>query len=448
MSLNLEEITKLNGLVDNAVVLDSNANNTWMILAGMLVFFMHAGFTLLESGSVTHSSAVNILFKNMGTIAIGALAWFFLGWGFAYGTDNDDSTPTEGFTIMKFIGAGQFALADVEVPGYALVFFQMMFCATAATIVSGAVAGRIALPAYFALATWLTAFVYPVVAHVGWATGGWLSAFNSGCSAVDVDEADAYCFYYKESEGGGGVLDFAGSSIVHMTGGVAAFWVALFLGPRIGRFEEGGAEKYAPHNVATQCLGTFILWFGWYGFNCGSTLAMDGDVAGAVAVTTTLAPAAAVCTGIIVTKLFTRTWDIGAVMNGALAGLVSITAPCGNVSDSSAILIGAIGFLVYYASSKLFKLIKLDDPVDAIAVHGVCGAWGTIAAGVFNEGGSSSVIMETQFLMIGFVIGWVSLMIIPPTLALKLTGNLRVSEEDEVNGLDEAEHGRKVITEF
>ncbi len=424
-----------------------SADNTWMLIAGALVFFMHAGFTMLEAGSVRHTSAVNILFKNMGTISIGALAWFFFGWSFAYGTGNDDSEPTEGFTMMKFIGTGSYAFADQGISAYALIFFQMMFCATAATIVSGAVAGRISLAGYFAIATWLTAFVYPVVAHVGWATGGWLSAFNSGCVAAEVDSP--YCFYYKEADGGTGVKDFAGSSIVHMTGGVAAFWCALVLGPRLGRFAEGGAAKYAPHNVGMQALGTFILWFGWYGFNCGSTLVMDGVTAGGVAVTTTLAPAASVVTGIIVTKLFTKSWDIGSIMNGALAGLVSITAPCGNVSDNSAIAIGAIGFLVYYGSSKLLKLIKIDDPVDAIAVHGFAGAWGTIAAGIFNIGGTTGVIMETQLIMIVFVIGWVTVTTLPFVIGLKVAGVLRVSAEDEESGIDASEHdGAKAYNDF
>lgn len=448
-------ITLIDNIINSDEVLDADAqaklsqgsaNNTWMLIAGFLVFFMHAGFTMLEAGSVTHKSAVNILFKNMGTIAIGALMWYFFGWSFAYGTGNDDAVPTEGFTLMKFIGTGQYTLAGTAISDQALVFFQMMFCATAATIVSGAVAGRITLPAYFLIATWLTAFVYPVVAHVGWATGGWLSSFNGDCSAAGGAD-EPYCFFYGESEGGGGAIDFAGSGIVHMTGGVAAFWAALILGPRLGRFTE--PEKYAPHNIGLQALGVFILWFGWYGFNCGSTLAMDGSTAGGVAVTTTLAPAAAVVTGIIVTKLVSKTWDIGSVLNGALAGLVSITAPCGNVTDGYAVLIGAIGFLVYYGSSKLLKLVKIDDPVDAIAVHGFCGAWGVIAAGLFNTDGTSGIIMETQIMLIVFVIVWVTVTTLPLLVALKVTGKLRVPAEIEEEGLDVSEHGgTKAYSDF
>lgn len=323
----------------------------------------------------------------------------------------------------------------------ALIFFQMMFAATAATIVSGAVAGRIALPAYFALAAWLTGFVYPVVSHIFWATGGWLSAFNSGC-VVDELGDNAYCAYYKEAAGGGGLIDFAGSGIVHMTGGVAAFWAAVIVGPRLGRFSN--PSEFVPHSIWMQALGVFILWFGWYGFNCGSTLAWSGSDAGDVAVTTTLSPSAAVVTAILVTRLTEGHFNIGLVLNAALAGLVSITAGCGNLTDGMAIVTGAIGALVYIGSSKLLKLVKIDDPVDAVPVHGFCGAWGVIAAGLFNPtdaGGASGVIMETQILSIAVIAGWVTVTTVPVLVALKFAGKLRVSEEDEKAGLDNSEHG-------
>lgn len=418
-----------------------SANNTWMLIAGFLVFFMHAGFTMLEAGSVRHKNAVNILFKNIGTISIGALCYFALGWGVAYGTDNVASDS------YAFIGQGQYALEGVEIDAKAGFFFQAMFAATAATIVSGAVAGRINLLAYFGIAAYLTLFVYPVVSHWVWATDAWLNAFFSD------DRFTLFC----------GAIDFAGSGVVHMTGGVAALVFAAVLGPRLGRFDaDGTAVDIPPHNIAMQALGVFILWFGWYGFNCGSTLVMDGSLAGKVAVTTTLSPAAAVVTAIIYCKAVEKTWNIGTVLNAALAGLVSITASCASVSDWMAVIIGAIGAMVYIGSSKLMLKLKIDDPVDAIAVHGFAGAWGVLGAGIFfipeyvAEGYSNTIVDEdqctnhgeqfaTQLVLIFSIIGWVVATCAPVALALKAAGVLRVSAEDEEAGLDSSEHGGSKI---
>ena len=238
----------------------SDASQIWVLIAGFLVFFMHTGFTMLESGSVRHKNAVNIMFKNIGTLTISGIAYYLWGYAFAYGTDNADEDT------FKFIGSGDYALSKIGNDSRHLWFFQWTFAATAATIVSGAVAGRAALLGYFAVAFWMTSFVYPVVSHWIWATGGWASAFNA-----PEDSLFGYC----------GMIDFAGSGVVHMTGGIAALYGAVILGPRLGRFGPEG-QPIPPHNMMSVTLGTLILWFGWYGFNVGSTLALDGLVASKV----------------------------------------------------------------------------------------------------------------------------------------------------------------------
>ncbi|GBG26284.1 Ammonium transporter 1 member 1 [Hondaea fermentalgiana] len=432
-------------------VTQSNADQIWVLLAGFLVFWMHAGFTMLEAGSVQHKNAINILFKNMGTVAIGAFFYYLFGYAWAYGTDNlimenDIPQPNEG--SFRFIGSGNYALNQETNETRHSWFFQAVFAATAATIVSGAVAGRINLLAYFATASVLTAFVYPVVSHWIWATGGWISMFQ-------FDRADSIF----ADENGCGMIDFAGSGVVHMTGGIAAFWGALILGPRLGRFDaDGKPVDIPPHNITIQALGVFILWFGWYGFNCGSTLVFDGPNASKVAVTTTLSPSTAILTSIVLSRFIAGHFDIGMVLNAALGGLVGITASCSVVDDWAAILIGFISAFVYVGGSKLVLFFKIDDPVDAIAVHGFCGIWGVLAAGIFStneliqsayssaemcEGWGSPLQFRIQFIGVLAIISWVSAMMVPFYLALKAINFLRVSAEFEETGLDMSEHGGK-----
>ncbi|GBG26285.1 Ammonium transporter 1 member 1 [Hondaea fermentalgiana] len=433
----------------NEFVSQAGANQIWILIAGFLVFWMHAGFTMLEAGSVQHKNAVNILFKNMGTVAIGAFFYYLLGYAWAYGTDNlimdgETANPNEG--SYRFIGSGNYALNQETNATRDLWFFQAVFAATAATIVSGAVAGRVNLLAYFATAALLTSFVYPVISHWIWATGGWISMFQ-------FDRADSIF----ADENGCGMIDFAGSGVVHMTGGVAAFWGALILGPRLGRFDaDGTAVAIPPHNITIQALGVFILWFGWYGFNCGSTLVFDGPNASKVAVTTTLSPATAVLTAIVLSRFITGHFDIGIVLNAALGGLVAITAGCSVVDDWAAVVIGFIAAFVYVGGSKLVLLMKIDDPVDAIAVHGFCGMWGVLAVGCFAnpifiqsayssaemcEGWESPLQFRIQFIGVLAIVAWVTGMMVPFFLALKFVGFLRVPAEFEQNGLDFSEHG-------
>mmetsp|Transcript_9326 Transcript_9326/g.18403 ORF Transcript_9326/g.18403 Transcript_9326/m.18403 type:complete len:500 (-) Transcript_9326:284-1783(-) len=449
-----ERIAMLESLVlsdgDLALVTQASANQIWVVIGGILVFFMHAGFTMLEAGSVQHKNAVNILFKNMGTISIGAFFYYLLGYAWAYGIDNleyNGDVPDPNVGSYRFIGSGNYAINQETNETRDLWFFQCVFAATAATIVSGAVAGRINLTAYFITAALLTAFVYPVISHWIWATGGWISMFQ-------FDRSDSIF----ADEGGCGMIDFAGSGVVHMTGGVAALWGAFILGPRLGRFDSDGKPiDIPPHNITVQALGVFILWFGWYGFNCGSTLAFDGPNASKVAVTTTLSPATAVLTSIVVGRLIEGHFHIGYALNSALGGLVAITAGCSVVDDWAAVVIGFIAALVYIGASKFILLVcKIDDPVDAIAVHGFCGGWGVLAAGAFANpefiasaysstetcrGWETPLQFRIQVVGLLAIFAWVSGVMIPYFFALKFLGFLRVPPEWEQNGLDVSEHG-------
>ena len=382
----LEELIKqVNALTDQVPSFETkfNANQMWILSTGFLVIWMSGGFAMLETGSVPHKMAVNILFKNLATIAIGGVGYWLTGFAWAYGISNIES-PT-----FEFIGSGFYALTDGTDSGLVLLpddastrnnwFFQYAFAATSATIVSGAVAGRCTLGAYFACASFLVLFVYPVVSHWAWG-GGWAAAvrpLREGPPLLPL-------FF---SAGGCGVIDFAGSGVVHLTGGTAALVGATILGPRIGRFQADGVpvENFAPHNVTIQVLGVIILWFGWYGFNCGSTLAANGILASKVAVTTTISASSALVTAIVISPFIYGHYDISLAMNSVLAGLVTVTAGCAVVPDWAAFIMGILACLGFLGGSKLVLYLQIDDPVDAIAVHGVSGIMGMLYVGIFAE---------------------------------------------------------------
>lgn len=464
---------EFNALVGLFASYKNDLDVMWLVQAGVLVFLMHLGFMTLEAGSVQMKNKDNIIFKNFLTVSISALSYWALGFGLAYGAGGLE----DGSVSDRLIGSGSFftdsisldneeVIYEASLPfsggeditkigyGQAFYFFQWAFAATAATIVSGAVAGRMRLEAYFITALWLTAVVYPVVTHWVWGTHGWLSAFASDYPNLFSGDG------YPDSPG---MLDFAGSAVVHMTGGVAAFWGAYFVGPRANYLEAKG------HNLVLVFLGTMLLWFGWYGFNCGSTLVFSNFVAGKAAVTTTLAPSSAVIFGMIYLKLTTGTWDLVNSLNCALAGLVSITANCSFVDDWAAIVIGCVGAVLYISSSKALKSSGIDDPVGAIAVHGVCGAWGALAVAIFGNANmvniaygaslqsfsSAQAASGTAYVFTplpGFqfaiqlvgvlsIITWVTLTMVPLFFVLKRTGLIRVSEAEESAGLDVSEHG-------
>lgn len=411
----------------------TSAGNFIQIYAGILVVSMHIGFSMLEAGSVRKGSAVNILFKNLGTLAIGALSYYSIGGGFGSGT-------------LTIFGDGPFFFSGVNFDNttHGPWFFTFSFVATAATIVSGAVAGRINLVGYFIVAFLITGVIYPPITASIWFTGGWLSAFQSSGANALILTADGL----NDPEACG-MFDYAGSGVVHMTGGVAAFWGAFFLGPRTGRFEN--PADFVAHNYALTTMGTIILWFGWYGFNCGSALGWYAGAIGKVAVTTTLAPCFACVTGFTYVRLVRKEWDLGVALNCILAGLVSITAGCSIIPNGLSALAGIIGAFVYLGASKLMVKIGIDDPVDAIAVHGFCGMWGVLAAGLFSDenlianyyfGCTQGVgaILPYQIIGLLYIFAWVSATTIPIFLILKKLKLLRVTAEEEAD-LDNSEHG-------
>lgn len=408
--------------------MDEALDTIWMLLAGMLVFFMHTGFSLLEAGCVRFKNTQNILAKNLIVVTLGFLCWYAIGYAIAIGVG---SSPNE------FIGGANFFMDgfwDAKA-NFRVWFFQGAFCATAGTIVSGAMAERTQLKGFIIYTCIMTGVIYPVVAYWGWSGSGLFNNAN-GKSLV-----------------GPGLLDFAGSGIVHLTGGMGALVGAAIVGARKDRWEM--PDEFNGHSIPFVVLGTFFLWFGWYGFNPGSTLAMktvsDANIAGLVAVNTTLAPC--VC-GLIVfalraTVVQPKCLDVGGFCNGILAGLVSITAGCAFVKPWEACLIGVFGAFFYQGASMLMRLLKLDDVVDAFAVHGACGIWGVIALGFFGNpadgmGGNGVFYggdaIATQLVFPLFVMGWVGILSVIILLPLRLVGALRLGDEIQDEGADIKEH--------
>ncbi len=403
----------------------------WILLATFLVFFMQAGFAMVEVGFTRAKNTVNILMKNIMDFSFGVLVFFFLGYGLMFGTD-----------IGGFIGKDGFLLSIIDpanTSNFSLWIFQAVFAATAATIVSGAMAERTKFRSYLVYTIFITALVYPVAGHWIWG-GGWLSSL--------------------------GIIDFAGSTVVHSVGGWAALAGALILGPRYGKYGPGGTSKAIPgHNISLAALGVFILWFGWFGFNCGSTLSGSSQALSTVAVTTTLAAASGAVSSMFFVWIRYKKPDASMTLNGALAGLVAITAGCAVVSPISAILIGLIAGIICPVFVDLFdKKFKIDDPVGAISVHGISGAFGTLAVGLFAEPQYSAIggygetaglffggginLFVTQLIGVISVFAWAFGAMVLIFLAIKKTIGLRVSRETELKGLDIEEHAMEAYSGF
>ena len=406
-------------------------NNLWVFIAGVLVFFMQAGFALVEAGLTRAKNVVNIFAKNMADACLGITAWFATGYAFAFGGGG------------KWIGDSAFFLADQDmaaIPEGGLsvattFFFQAVFAATAVTIASGAMAERTKFSGYLIFAAVMCGFIYPVVVH--WTWGG-------GFIAQDISFGDAL-----------GYSDFAGSGIVHMTGGIAALMGAFFLGPRIGKYDSNGKPRAIPgHSIPFAILGVFILWVGWFGFNPGSELLADEFVM-TVGVNTLLAAIAGGVFTTITIWLVAGKPDVAMIGNGVLAGLVAITAPCGAVDPWAAFVIGAIGGVLGVFSVFFFDRIKIDDPVGAISVHGVVGAWGVLTIGFFAKYddaflgredagifyGDNGGQLHTQLVMLLIIAAWVAVTTGALFFAIKSTIGLRVSAEEEIEGLDVLENG-------
>ena len=397
----------------------SAVNTIWVLLGAALVFFMQAGFAMVETGFTRAKNAGNIIMKNLMDFAIGTPLFWLTGFGIMFG---GAGAFIGGFDPLVRGDYSGILPAGVPLPAY--LIFQTVFCATAATIVSGAMAERTKFISYCIYSAVISAVVYPVSGHWIWG-GGWLARM--------------------------GFHDFAGSTAVHMCGGAAALIGARVLGPRMGKYtEDGKPNAILGHSLTLGALGVFILWFCWFGFNGCSTVAMDSDAAvysaGNIFVTTNLAAATATVATMIITWLRYRKPDISMTLNGSLAGLVAITAGCDMVSPAGAFFIGLIAaFVVVFGIEFIDKVCKIDDPVGAIGVHGMCGAAGTLLTGVFAVdgglvyGGGFS-FLGIQLLGVVSVILWVSVTMIITFRVLKHTIGLRASEEEETKGLDVTEH--------
>ena len=426
LSLN---VFALNGSVEGEKVTDAKymADTLWVLVAAFLVFFMQAGFAMVEAGFTRAKNAVNILMKNLMDFSLGSIAYWAIGFAIMFGTGNL-FMGTSGW----FVPTDSTAFASLEwssVPTHAAWLFQLVFAATAATIVSGAMAERTQFKSYLIYSIFITGIIYPVVGHWIWG-GGWLASF------------------------GAGMLDFAGSTVVHSTGGWLALTGAIVLGPRIGKYDgEGKPRPIAGHNLPLAALGVFILWLGWFGFNPGSQMGADAAPISHIAVTTNLAAAAGAITAMITAWIFLGKPDAGMSLNGALAGLVAITAGCAFVSPESAAIIGAIGGVVVVLSVILLERLKIDDPVGAISVHGTCGALGTILLGFFHSEqgiffGGSFGFLWAQIVGVLAVFIWCLVTGFALFYAIKALTGLRVTEEEEQAGLDYEEHGASAYPDF
>lgn len=399
--------------MDNTTLL---MNIMWTMLGAVLVYFMQAGFAMVETGFTRAKNAGNICMKNLMDFVLGSLFFFFLGFPLMFGSNLGGILGSSGFF-------NPYSLADKDglfngLPIAVFMIFHTVFCATAATIVSGAMAERTKFSSYLIYSGAISVIIYPITGHWIWG-GGWLSQL--------------------------GFHDFAGSTAVHMVGGVCALVGAKIVGPRIGKYNEDGTPNAIPgHNIPLGALGIFILWFCWFGFNCGSTTAVTTTL-GDIAMTTNLAAVSSTLVALLFTWKRYGKPDVSMTLNGSLAGLVAVTAGCDVVSPYEAIIIGIIaGFVVVLAIEFIDKVMKVDDPVGAIGVHGCCGLLGTLLTGVFGEG----VNLVSQLIGIAAVLIYTTVMAIIIFTVIKKTIGLRVSDQEQLDGLDLHEHGMSAYSGF
>ncbi len=396
----------------------TNADYIWILMAAFLVFFMQAGFALVETGLTRAKNAINIVMKNTMDFCFGSIAYWAVGFGLMFGVSATGWFGTSEFFFSGFKGDNWL---------YAFWMFQVVFAATSATIVSGAMAERTKFVSYIIYSVIISAFIYPIFGS--WAWGG---LYNGGGWLEQL-----------------GFIDFAGSTVVHFVGGTCALAGAIVLGPRIGKFTKDGKANAIPgHSLVLAALGTFILWFGWFGFNPGSTAAANTDTA-FIAVTTNLAAAAGGIAAMITAWIVLGIPEGSMTFNGVLAGLVAITAGCANVSPLSAVIIGtAAGIIVVLSVLFIEKVLKIDDPVGAISVHMVGGAFGTIMAGVFDMGGFDLNKVGVQALGVAAAFLWTFPLAFGLFKLLDKTIGLRVSAKEELEGLDLGEHGGEAYPDF
>jgi Amt family ammonium transporter len=415
-----EEITSMEGFQSMPLVYPKfMIDNLWILISAAFVFIMHLGFATLESGLTRQKNTVNILFKNVFIISVGIITYALTGFNTMYPGDFNGY-----LAILGPIGFGGDEVANLtanyaDYTYWSDFIFQAMFAATAATIVSGAVAERVKLTGFMIYATILVAFLYPIAGSWKWG-GGWL---------------DAMGFY-----------DFAGSSIVHAFGGFSALACVLVLGPRRGKYVDGQVRPILGHSMPLATIGVFLLWLGWFGFNGGSVLSADPTLVSLVFVTTSLAAAAGALASIFTSMIYLKKPDVSMALNGILAGLVGITAGADSVTWVGAILIGLVAGCIVVFAIVIIDRIQIDDPVGAISVHGVCGLWGTIAVGIFSTNPEHSVGTQIVGTLSYALFAFVASMILASVV--KATIGLRVSAEEEEEGLDMGEHGQPAYADF
>ncbi len=400
-------------------LVQTHADYVWTLVAACLVFFMQAGFALVEAGFTRAKNAINIMMKNLMDFSMGSLAFWALGFGLMFGVSKTGWFGTSGFFLSDFAPGGD---------PWVLAFwmFQVVFAATAATIVSGAMAERTKFSGYLIYSIFISGLIYPIFGS--WAWGG---LFNGGGWLENL-----------------GFIDFAGSTVVHSVGGWAALAGAIVLGPRLGKYgKDGSIRPILGHNMPLAALGVFILWLGWFGFNPGSTTAANKDIA-MIFVNTNMAAATGAVFAMFTSWIKFGKPEVGMSLNGALAGLVAITSPCASVSPRSSIVIGAVAGILVVLSVLFFEKVKVDDPVGAISVHGVNGAWGTLAAGIFNMGGTSASIIGVQVLGIVTCFIWTFSTAFILFKVVNKTIGLRAGPQEEAEGLDLGEHGGSAYPDF
>ena len=410
----------------NPVALDI----VWTLFATVLVFLMQAGFALLEAGATRAKNSINIIMKNVMDMSLGSLAFWLVGFGLMFGTNSSGWIGTDNFLLSNIDPASETGYFD-----FAFFIFQTVFAATAATIISGAVAERTKFTAYLIYAVAVTGFIYPIFGSWVWG-GGWLN---------DV---------------GPGFIDFAGSTVVHSVGGWAALAGAIVVGPRIGKYAKDNTPIRLPgHSVVLMALGVFVLWFGWFGFNAGSTVSgNDGSIA-VIFITTNLAAAAGAVGAMALSFAIWKRFDVFMTLNGVIAGLVAITAGCANMGPGMALIVGLIGgFVVVGSATLLESVLKIDDPVGAIAAHGFTGAWGTLAVGLFAQeeyGGVNGLFfgggagqLGAQFVGVAAAFLFVFTASFTVFKLIDLIIGMRVTADEEKTGLDVTEHSASGYPDF
>ena len=410
-----------------------DSNVLWTLIAAFLVFFMQAGFAMVESGFTRAKNSANIIMKNLMDFSAGSIAFWLIGAGIMFGANSS------GYFGTIDIGLGNFLGNEKDLTRFSNLIFQTVFAATAATIVSGAMAERTKFSAYLIYSLVITALIYPIF-------GSW--AWNSLWGATLADGSTGSQGWLEKL----GFIDFAGSTVVHSIGAWVGLAGTIVLGPRRGRYANGKVKPIPGHNLTLAGLGVFILWLGWFGFNPGSTTAVGGNLA-TIAVTTNLAAAAGAIGALLTGWIILKKPDVGTSLNGALAGLVAITAGCANVSPSGAALIGFIGGIVVVLSVLLLDKLKIDDPVGAISVHGTAGAVGTLLVGLLanksyggTEGSWGQFFIQLAGVGAAFVFAFVAGLIL--FYLIKITIGLRVTEEEEAIGLDLTEHSAEAYADF